>query len=167
MDGNGSYRLHRTGKSEVLAESEHGFQAGIGVWGKIHAGQQLAAVGGRVFHRRREPFAALAKGSCLSGCHEAGFEFGGGAGAVRDDDQGPVLKPAQQGPVGGRAERPGPVVLLGAAGARLSGQPLHDFIESVEGEVDDGAGADANILTQGGQIGHAHGLDPVTAGHEG
>ena len=112
MNGNGRYRLHRTGKAQVLAEAKHGFHAGIGVRGKIDARQQFAAVGGRVFHRGRESLAALAKGSRLPGRHQARLELGRRAGAVGDHHQRPVFKPAQQGPVGGRTQRPGPVVLL-------------------------------------------------------
>ena len=48
-------------------------------------------------------------------------------------------------------------------GARLSRQPLHHFIESVQGEIDDGAAADPHIFAQRGQERSAHRLDCIAA----
>ena len=50
MNGHGRHRLHRAGKAQVLAETKHGFHAACGVGCKINTGQQLAAVGRRLFY---------------------------------------------------------------------------------------------------------------------
>ena len=166
MECDGGHRLHRAGKAQILAEAEHGLHAGIGAGRKIDAGQQFAAIGGRLFDRGRDALAALAKGSLLAGGHQAGLQPGMRAGAVGDNHQRTILKPAQQGAVGGRAQGPGPVVLLRVAGARLSRQPLHRLVKGVQREIDDGVGADADVFAQRGQKPGAHGLDRIAAGQD-
>src|SRR5665213_479849 len=51
MDGDGCYRSDRASKTQILSESEHGFQSRICARSKIHPRQQFLAVGGRILHR--------------------------------------------------------------------------------------------------------------------
>ncbi len=111
-----------------------------------------------------QALAAFAKGALAAGGHQARLESGLRAGAVGDDNERAILKPAQQGPVGCRAQGPGPIVFLRVGGAGLGGEPLHHFIESIEREVDDSGAANAHILTQRRQKRSAHGLDGIAAG---
>ena len=164
MNGDCCHRLNRAGKAQILAEAQHGFHAGIRAWSKIHVGQQLAAVRGRLFHGGRDAFAALAKGSLLPGGHQAGLQFGCAAGAVGNHYQGSVFQPAQQGTVSGRAQGPCPVVLLCVGVAWLGRQPLHYFVQRVQGEVHNSASADTDVFTKRGQERRAHRLNRVAAG---
>ena len=165
MNRNRSHRLHRSGKAQILAEPEHGLHAGIAARRKIDAGQQLPAVGGRLFDRGGDALAALAEYACLPGGHQAGLQPAMRPGTVGDDHQRTVLQPAQQRAIGGRTQRPRPVVLLRIAGARFGRQPLHHLVQGIQGQVDNGVGADANVFPERGQKPCAHRLDRIPAGH--
>ena len=112
MNGNGSHRLNRTGKTQILAEAQHRFHARGRVGGKIHLRQQFAAVGRCLFHRGGKAFAALAKRSLLPGSHKARLQLRRCPGTIGHHHQRTIFKPAKKGAVGSRAQRPGPVVLL-------------------------------------------------------
>ena len=143
-----SHRLHGTSKTKILAETEHGLHAGIGTGSEINAGQQLAAVGRCLLHCGGNALTALAEGALLTAGHQAGLQLGMHAGALGDNHQRTILKPAQQRTVGGRAQGPGPIVLLGIPGARLCRKPLHRLVQAVQCEVDDGVGMDADVFAE-------------------
>ena len=164
VNGHGSHRLNRTREAQILAEAQHRLHAGIGLRIKIHARQQLAAVGRRLFHSCGEALAALAKCPFLPGRHEPSPQPGRAARSVGDDHQRSVLKPAKKRAVGGRAQGPRPVVFLRIAGPRLSRKPLNHFVKGVERQVDNRMGANVNVLAHRGQEGCAHRLDRITAG---
>ena len=154
----------RAGKSQILAEAQHRFHAGVAVRRKIHARQQLAAARWRVLDGHREALAVFAKGSGLAGGHDPRLQLRSRAGALRIHNQRPIFKPAQQRPVGGGAQGPGPIVLGRVAGTRFGRQPLNHFVEGVKREVDDRAGADLDILALRRQERRSHGLQNVTPG---
>ena len=143
-------------------EAQHRFHAAVAVRREIHASHQLTAAGRRILDGRREALTIFAKGAGLARRHDPRLQFRPSAGALRIHNERTIFKPAQQRPVGRRAQRPGPVVLLRAAGTRLRGQPLNHFVEGVKREVDDGGRVDFHILALRGQERRSHGLQNVS-----
>ena len=165
MNGNRGHRLHGAGKTQILAEAEHRFHAGIGAGRKIDAGQQFAAVGRRVFNRRGNALAALAEGSLLwPVAIRRAFSLGCAPDPSETTTSGPSSSQRSRGRLAAERSVQAQSSFWAFAGARLRRQPLHHFIQRVQREIDNGAVANAHIFAQRRQKRRAHRLHRIAAG---
>jgi len=101
-----------------------------------------------LLYRGCKPLTALSECAFLPDGNQTRLQFGRCAGAIGNDNKGTIFKPAQQGTIGRRAQRPLPVVLLHCGRAWLRRKPLHHFVKRVEGEIDHRAGTDPHVFAQ-------------------
>ncbi len=122
VNGNSGQRLHRSGETEVLAEAELRFHARVRFQEQSRPAPAVRGCSDGVSSTAAAtPLAALAKRRLpVPMATRRAFSFGVVAGAIGDDHQRSVLKPAQQRAIRRRAQRPLPVILLGIGRTRLA-----------------------------------------------